>query len=78
MLWFRRFLNGYKNRTKVEVPFVLYPKDIMANSSKYGNKVYKLNAAILHVGGLQEGHYTATCFDYKSGKWVSYSDDRYR
>ena len=71
---FKRFLNGYKNKTIVDSPLELDPKDVMFNADQYKNKVYKLYAAILHMGGLYGGHYTATCFNYKSSKWVNYSD----
>lgn len=62
----QRFLRGYKDQRKVKVPLLLTQH----------NKRYQLYAACLHFGGLNGGHYTAVCFNYKTNKWVSFNDSR--
>jgi ubiquitin C-terminal hydrolase len=40
------------------------------------NEIYKLYGACLHFGGLDGGHYTAICLNYKTNKWVDFNDSR--
>ena len=64
----QRFLNGFKDEREVEVPLKIEQQ----------NKIYKLNAACLHFGGLDGGHYTALCLNHKTNKWVDFNDSQCR
>jgi len=74
----KRFYEGRKNETIVEIPPVLFPKDILLNyeDKMYKGKFYRLYAAILHYGSLTVGHYTSVCLNPSTKKWINFSDSR--
>jgi len=72
------YKNGKSYREKIE-SFIHYPIEGL-DLSKYlkaetkENVIYDLYAVSLHFGSLGGGHYTASCKNFKTGKWYKFDD----
>ena len=76
----KRFRDGVKDQSEVEVPFELNGRDVMMGvkegdrDNHRANCRYGLYGVIRHSGwSLHSGHYTASCYDQTNG-WVHYND----
>jgi len=77
VLHLKRYMTVGQWREKIEIP-IEYParldlSHLVQNQGDEGS-VYELYATCSHEGGLDAGHYTASCYNSLTGEWYHFDD----